>query len=117
MDEPRFEQPREPDLPRTFLRDREAMQQRARDGRGPNAMSAGEAKMAHYRSDDPPGGPRVTVSAFEVPFMRLMWFLIKVALAALPALLILGLMMFAIGQVAQAYLPWLVKMRIVVTFP
>ena len=31
--------------------------------------------------------------------------------------IVLGLIMFAMGQVAERVFPWLVKMRIVVSFP
>lgn len=116
MDDPRFEPAREDDLPRTFLREREAQQQRAREAR--NAYSgapSGEPSMQAYRPDEPPGGG-VTVSRFDISYFRLTWFLVKVALAAIPALLILGLLMFAIGQAAQMLFPWLVKMKINITF-
>ena len=58
----------------------------------------------------------VTVTALDIPFFRLMAFFLKAALAAIPALLLLGLLLFGIGQLLQTYLPWLVKMRILVTF-
>jgi hypothetical protein len=38
-------------------------------------------------------------------------------LAAIPAILLLGAILWGLGTLAQMYLPALVKMRILITFP
>jgi hypothetical protein len=113
MAEPQFSTAQDDDLPRTLRRERDARQQRQAQAQGPQPTYVATGSHA---LDQPPGDG-VTVTAFEVPFFRLMAFLMKVVLAAIPALVLLGLILFAIGQVAQTYLPWLVKMQIVVNFP
>lgn len=113
MDDPRFEPHPENDLPRSFLRERAARQRAAETGF--TGGDPGDPSMS-YRSDRPPG-EGVTVGRIEVPFFRLMLFFLKCAFAAIPALILLGLFMFAIGQAAQTLFPWLVKMRILITFP
>jgi len=66
----------------------------------------------------PPGEfPSATVARLEVPFLHLVAFCLKAVLAAIPALLLLMLILWGVGQIAQMYLPWLVKMKILITFP
>ena len=112
MAEPQFAMNSDDDLPRTFRRERERRT-------AANLQATGSTGFASDNSSDtPPGdGPPVTVTAFDVPFLKMVTFFLKGAFAAVPALIVLGLMMFAIGQVAQTFLPWLVKMRIVIQFP
>jgi len=113
MDDPRFEPHPENDLPKSFLRERAARQRAAETGF--TGGDPGDPSMT-YRSDRAPG-EGVTVDRIEVPFFRLVMFFLKCAFAAIPALILLGLFMFAIGQAAQMMFPWLVKMRILITFP
>jgi hypothetical protein len=66
----------------------------------------------------PPGeAPAATVTGFEVPFLHMVGFFLKAALAAIPAILLLTALLWVLGQLAQTYLPWLIKMRILITFP
>ena len=119
MAEPTFAVHSDDDLPRTIRRERDRQQQRAQPASqpyqpGPSSMPS----AAQLAGDLPPGdAPAVTVTALDVPFFRLMAFFMKAALAAIPALLLLGAVLFGIGQALQTYLPWLVKMRILITFP
>ncbi|MEO1283220.1 MAG: hypothetical protein AAFV69_16020, partial [Pseudomonadota bacterium] len=57
------------------------------------------------------------VTRFNVPFFHLVGFFIKAAFAAIPALLLLGGILWGIGMVLQTYFPWLIKMQIFVHFP
>jgi hypothetical protein len=107
MAQPPFSSMPDDDMPLTLRRKRDA--QRAATAKAEqDRLSALEA---------PPGEPGMVVRGFDVPLFRLMGFLIKCVVAGIPAVVLLGLILFAIGQVAQTYFPWLVKMRIVVTFP
>jgi hypothetical protein len=65
----------------------------------------------------PGESPPATVTRMQLPFLHMMAFFLKAVLAAIPALLLLMGILWALGQVAQTYVPWLVKMRILVTFP
>jgi hypothetical protein len=114
MAEPTFATHHDDDLPRTLRRERDARQQRAA---APASYAQQGMPSASQLADLPPGeGPSVTVTALDIPFFRLMAFFLKAVIAAIPALLLLGLILFGIGQAAQTFLPWLVKMKVLVTF-
>lgn len=122
MAEPQFAMHNDDDLPRTLRRERDARRQ-AQGFQSHAASSAAHGpsipdddKRA-FSSEEPGGAPAATVTDFDVPFMRMVVILLKWTVAAIPAMILLGLIMFAIGQIAQKFLPWLVKMRIVVSFP
>ncbi len=57
---------------------------------------------------------KVTVGAFDVPFVHMVRFFLKAVFAAIPALILLFVVLWAIGQTAQKFMPWLVKVRILV---
>jgi hypothetical protein len=57
------------------------------------------------------------VTRFDVPFFRLMAFFIKAVFAAIPALIILGALLWLAGDVLRNLFPWLVKMQILIRFP
>ena len=80
---------------------------------GGGSMAADYATHAHAPGEDPPA----TVTRLQLPFFHMMRFFIKAVLAAIPALILLMLILWAFGQAAQMYLPWLVKMKVLVTFP
>jgi hypothetical protein len=66
----------------------------------------------------PPGEfAPATVARFQVPFLHLVGFFLKAALAAIPALLLLGGLFWVLGQAMKTYMPWLLKMQILITFP
>ena len=65
-----------------------------------------------------PGEPYPSVvKALDIPFGHLVAFCIKVVLAAIPALLLLMVILWGVGQVLEILLPNLLKMKILITFP
>jgi hypothetical protein len=113
------------DLPRTFRREREARERQAleREAKERDAPAVlRKAATAHRAAPDSVApntlpGESVTVTRFEVPFGHLVKFFVKAMFAALPALLLLTIMLWGIGEVLQRYFPWLLKMRILIQFP
>jgi hypothetical protein len=107
------------DIPRTFRREREA-RERAASVPVPEVPSYAQQSHAHpqsydaaFGSDVPPG----VVKKIKVPFFSLMLFFIKAVLAAIPALILLSAILWAGGQVLTSYFPWLLKMKIMISFP
>ena len=121
MAEPKLSMPsaQDDDLPRTFKRDRDARERQAREARAapvaPSAMAdiEGLAELARHVSPD----DKVTVGAIDVPMRRLAMFFLKAVFAAIPALIVLFVILALMGQLAQTLFPWLIKMRIMITFP
>ena len=119
------------DLPRTFRREREARERQAREARERDALGRVEPQMtsAAPRSAGAYGGAEYASVAyasdpvpailkrFDVPFLRLAAFFIKAVLAAIPALILLGCVLWAAGNFLQSQFPWLVKMQIFIHFP
>ena len=106
------------DLPRTLRREREA-QREARE-RAAEQAYAPEPPMSAYAPEAVGYGmapPRVTVTRIEIPFLRLMAFFVKAVFAAVPALIILGVMLWGMGQMLTTYAPWLIKLKILITIP
>lgn len=124
------------DLPRTLRREREARareareakerEQRERDGRSssnsmsgaplgdpPAYLSRGRAMPQMYGDDPVPA----SVQRFDVPFVRLALFFLKAVIAAIPALIVLGAILYFAGKGLEAYFPELVRMKILITFP
>lgn len=58
-----------------------------------------------------------SVRRFDVPFFHLMTFFIKAVFAAVPALIILGVMLWFGGHLLEAMFPELIKAKILITFP
>ncbi len=127
MPEPHFTT-MDDDLPRTFRREREAREREARereaaDREPPAVLRKAAAAMADARpAPDPVAtGPRlgepVAVTRLEIPFGHLVAFFFKAIFAALPALLVLMVILWGIGEMLQRTFPWLVKMRILIQFP
>jgi hypothetical protein len=114
MADPHFSNPADDDLPRTFRREKEA---RARTAAANSQSQAYGSPTQSNAQDRPPGeGPAVTVTALDIPFFRLMAFFMKAVLAAIPALVLLGLVLVGMGKLAQILFPWLIKMTILFTF-
>lgn len=110
------------DLPRTFRREREARQRAARE-KEEKARAAtlthdfgmsDERASRHFAAD---GAAGTVVTRFDVPFFHLMLFSIKAVLAAIPAMLLLGVLLWIAGAVLKAYFPELVHMQILINFP
>ena len=114
------------DLPRTFRREREARERQAKERQtqerdAPPVLRKGAA-AARRSAPDPVAantlpGESVTVMRFDVPFGHLAKFFVKAVFAALPALLLLTIVLWGIGEVLQRYFPWRLKMRILIQFP
>lgn len=111
------------DLPRTLRREREVRERAARE----KEAKARSATLTHdfgasdireererTRPADISGG---AVTRFDVPFGHLMMFSIKAVLAAIPALFLLGVLLWCAGAVLKAYYPDLVHMKILISFP
>lgn len=119
------------DLPRTFRREREARERQALDrqaqvrealGRDAPAVLRNGATAARRSVPDPVAantlpGESVTVTRFDVPFGHLAKFCVKAVFAALPALILLTVLLWGVGEMLQRYFPWLLKMRILIQFP
>ena len=63
------------------------------------------------------GASGTTVDRFDVSFGHLMMFSIKAVMAAIPALILLGILMWCAGAILKAYFPELIHMQILITFP
>ncbi len=108
------------DLPRTLRRERDAREREARERE--YQMSGSASLMASERetSAPPPFADDLQMSAvrrLEVPFVHLMLFFMKAVFAAIPALFILGVLLWLAGAGLQAFFPQLVKMKILISFP
>ena len=57
------------------------------------------------------------VTDVQIPFLRLVVFLMKVALACIPALLIVAVLLWGIAEVIGALFPSLVKLKIMIQVP
>lgn len=115
------------DLPRTLRRARDERDAREREANGERVPpSLKTALTAVSDSEAPPvaelaarrtAGEGVTVTRLNVPFANLVAFFMKAVFAALPALIVLMVVLWTIGEVLQRYFPWLLKMRILIQFP
>ena len=113
------------DLPRTFRRERDA-QREARERAAAEHAFAPPSEPAYmpdspmepsFGGSYPPPVPSGVVTALEIPFGRLVTFFIKALFAAIPAIILLGIMLWGMGQVLTTYFPALLKMKILITFP
>lgn len=77
---------------------------------GPQPM-----RMDHDDADLP--APPATVTAFDVPFVNLMFFFLKAVLAGIPALLLICAFMWGVGHVLQTFFPALLKLKIMIYVP
>ncbi len=114
------------DLPRTLRRERAAQEKRARErGKrsGARQQSSSPGLGGHiepqYRPDsyvEEEPYPAV-VRQLDIPFAHLMVFFLKAVLAAIPALIVLGALVWLSGEILQQFFPWLIKMKILIQFP
>lgn len=113
------------DLPRTIRRERDAREREARERQAREArkqMLSEAAGVAGYHHLAPGrahaiGDGASTVGRLEIPFLHLVTFFLKAVFAAVPALIVLGLMMWSAGHLLQSWFPDLVKMQILILFP
>lgn len=127
-------QPDIDDLPRTLRREHEARAREARERSGQNsgqtmggptlAAQSRPANEASYQAAEnydaaaPAGEPfPAVVKALDIPFGDLVAFCIKAVLAAIPALLLLMVILWGVGQILETLVPDLLKMKILISFP
>lgn len=125
MPEPHFSSLSD-DLPRTLRRARDERDAREREVNGdrfPSSLKAAMNAASAHAMPAPehaagvPASDGMAVTRIDVPFHRLVTFFMKAAFAALPALVVLTIMLWTVGEVLQRYFPWLLKMRILIQFP
>jgi len=116
------------DLPRTLRRERDArlVEAREREARarsstlthGFGAADPGYSAQAQAQPHAPLLDPvPAAVTRFNVPFLHLMFFFIKAVFAGIPALFILGVLLWLAGDLLQMLFPWLIKTQILIQFP
>jgi hypothetical protein len=92
-------------------------------GRGQDAR-AHEPRVHEPRVQaDPDFAPAIaampypaSVRRFDVPFTHLVTFFLKAVLAAIPALILLGVVLWTLGHGLQMFFPDLVKLKILIGF-
>jgi hypothetical protein len=128
------------DLPRTFRREKEARAREARERAAqeraaapslptglssgpdvrPSINNTGPAPQIHASADAMPAIADMpypaTVKRIDVPFVHLMRFFLKAVLAAIPALILLTMILWVLGQGLQTFFPDLVKLKILIGF-
>ena len=107
-------------------RAREARERAAQERAAAPSLSTGIDDYSRlqpqiYRSSG--DGPRInnepiaaTVRAFDVSFVRLVTFFLKAVVAAIPAILLLGVVLWVIGTGLEMVFPQLIKMKILIGF-
>ncbi len=107
------------DLPRTFRRAREEQREREAHelGMGSPAPLAATVSDTGGQTAYPDDYQPSIVRRLEVPFIHLMMFFLKAVVAAIPALLLLAVILWTGGHLLQMFFPQLVKMQILIRFP
>ena len=113
------------DLPRTLRREREARERAGLTGNGhsgslPPLGSGGQQPTAFSSEPSLADGFVVsgtTVTDVRIPFIRLMLFCLKLVFAAIPALVLLGVILWLAGHAMMTWFPWLVKLQILIRVP
>jgi hypothetical protein len=119
MAEPRFAD--DDDLPRTLRRERDARERELREREAaPGAYDEVYGSAVPPAYNLPYGGYEqgadgsVTVTRLAIPFLHLVLFFLKAVLAAIPALLLLTVLLWAGGQGLKAFYPDLRHFEIVI---
>lgn len=109
------------DLPRTLRRERDAREREAREREAHGQSAIGIVQGEPYATASQPlypDDPRpADVRRLNVPFFHLMFFLIKAVLAAIPAIILLGLILFGLGKALETYAPEWRVFEIVIKLP
>lgn len=123
------------DLPRTLRRAREEKEQAQRAAeaattpKSPTSSSTSslnpslgaetDSFHAGDRFQDVDNGSYVesTVRRFDVPFLHLVSFFLKAALASIPAVIVLMVLLWGIGQAVEAFAPDLLQTKILIYNP
>ncbi len=87
------------DLPRTLRREHES-----------RARQAGEAAWVGDAA-------AATVTRLDIPFLHLLAFFLKAVIAAIPALILLMVLLWLAGETLTATFPDLVKMQVLIRLP
>lgn len=117
MAEPRFSMTADEDLPRTLRREKEAREREARERDDAFNTAPGGDSDYDYAADERYEPDTVTVSYLQIPFLHLMLFFIKAVFAAIPALILLVIVAYLIGETLQSYIPWMRQFEIVIRPP
>jgi len=108
------------DLPRTLRREREARERekREREDKARAATLTHDFGASDAQRDMPAlaAGP-ATVVRFDVPFTHLMGFFIKAVFAAVPALILLGVLLWYAGLALKTFYPELVHTEVIIRIP
>jgi len=119
------------DLPRTLRREKEARAREARERAAQERAAAPtlstdadefsrpqpqiyRAASTASRSEDDVVAAKVR--AFDVPFLHLVAFFLKAVVAAIPAMFLLGAILWFAGAGLELLFPQLVKMKILIGF-
>jgi len=112
------------DLPRTLRREREVRERAAREAEARKRQAtlthdydARHGSVAADRTAHAQGAAVGVVTGFDVPFFQLAVFFIKAVFAAIPALIILGVMLWFGGAALKSFYPNLVHTEIVIRAP
>lgn len=121
------------DLPRTFRREKEARAREARERAAQERAAAPTLPMgvADRRARPRPdtyatGEPDISndeqpvpasIRRFDVPFVDLATFFLKAVIASIPALFLLGAILWVAGMALETLFPALIKMKILISFP
>ena len=88
------------------------------------SLRTSDEPMQAHASSAPPSmrgglafGEGAVVTDIKIPFWRLVVLLMKVALACIPALLIVAVLLWGVAEVVGALFPNLVKMKILIQVP
>jgi hypothetical protein len=100
------------DLPRTLRRERDRQKAAAAGGTANFA-----APGSNYSSASPEDLVPAAVKRLEVPFWRLMLFFLKAVLAAIPAIILLGAVLWGLGFALKTFFPWLVQAEFIIRLP
>lgn len=118
MAEPQFSASAEEDLPRTLRRAKEARERealgRSLENSAYRAPETGDFDMETTATHADDG---VKIALLKIPFLELMLFFIKAVFAAIPAMFLLGVLLWVAGDILMAYFPELVKMQIIFKIP
>lgn len=120
------------DLPRTVRREKEARAREAREraaqerAANPSLPMGSEGRSGpqpqiYAAADVSPNTNDLltpaSVRRFDVPFADLVIFFLKATIAAIPALILLGVILWLAGAALEAIFPSLIKMKILISFP
>lgn len=117
MLEPRFGT--DEDLPRTVRRAREerdrALRQREAQMAGARLPEPVDDRISDLDHQRPSQGSGI-VRRLDIPFFHLVRFFLKAVIAAIPALLLLGCLLWVAGKGLQVFFPDLGRMQIFIKF-